>query len=146
MTYDAPARLLRRSMGVNAVFSIGLGALMVLAGGAIGRLIFTPDVSVAGLGGTGLVTLVGLGTALFGVFVGLLARPATPAIGLSTFVLVADAAWVIGSLALLAAAPEAFSLIGRLLVADVAAVVTLIALGEAAGLARLRTGGMAVPA
>lgn len=146
MTTDTPARLLRRAMGVNAVFSVALGAAMVIAGGAIARLILAPEVSVAGLGGTGLVTLVGLGTAIFGVFVGLLARPSNPAVGLSTFVLVADAAWVIGSLALLAAAPDAFSLIGRLLVADVAAVVTLIALGEAAGLARLRSRGVAVTA
>ncbi len=146
MTTDTTARLLRRAMGVNAVFSVALGAAMVVAGGGIARLILVPDVSAAGLGGTGLVTVVGLATAIFGVFVGLLARPAQPSFGLSAFVLAADAAWVIGSLALLAAAPDAFTLIGRLLLADVAAAVCLIALGEAAGLARLRAGGLAVPA
>lgn len=69
------------------------------------------------------------------------ARQAEPRLFDAKLILALDAAWVIGSLVLLAATPQAFTFWGRLVVADVAAIVALIALAEAAGIGALRRAG-----
>src|SRR5690606_4538416 len=81
-----------------------------------------------------------------GLLVAIEARQAEPRLFDAKLILALDAAWVIGSLVLLAAAPQAFTLWGRLVVADVAAIVALIALAEAAGIGALRRAGALVAA
>jgi hypothetical protein len=129
---------LRRAFTVNAVFSI-LAGLVMLAGAnpLAAALLDLPD-GVLGLSAPIIFAAVGAGTAAFGVLVAIEARRAEPRLFDARLILALDAAWVIGSLVLLAAAPQAFTFWGRLIVADVAAVVALIALAEAAGLGALR--------
>jgi hypothetical protein len=129
---------LRRAFAVNAVFSI-LAGLVMLAGAnpLAAALLDLPD-GVLGMSAPVVFAAVGAGTAAFGVLVAVEARRAEPRLFDARLILALDAAWVIGSLVLLAAAPQAFTFWGRLIVADVAAVVALIALAEAAGLGALR--------
>jgi hypothetical protein len=129
---------LRRAFAVNAVFSILAGLVMLAGADPLAAALLDLPRGVLGLSAPLVFAAVGAGTAAFGLFVALEARRPEPRLFDAKLILALDAAWVIGSLALLAAAPQAFTFWGRLIVADVAAVVALIALAEAAGLGALR--------
>ncbi|WP_162914928.1 hypothetical protein [Desertibaculum subflavum] len=129
---------LRRAFAVNAVFSILAGLVMLAGANPLAAALLDLPQGVLGLSAPVLFAVVGAGTAAFGVLVAVEARREAPRLFGARLILALDAAWVIGSLVLLAAAPQAFTLWGRLIVADIAAVVALIALAEAAGLGALR--------
>ena len=129
---------LRRAFAVNAVFSILAGLVMLAGAGPLAAALLDLPQGVLGQSAPLLVAAVGIGTAAFGLFAALEARRPELRLFDAKLILALDAAWVIGSLALLAAAPQAVTFWGRLIVADVAAVVALIALAEAAGLGALR--------
>ena len=135
---DLACRPLRRAFAVNAVFSVLAGLVMLAGADPLAAALLDLPEGVLGLSAPLIFAAVGAGTAAFGLFVAIEARRPEPRLFDARLILVLDAAWVIGSLALLAAAPQAFTFWGRLIVADVAAVVALIALAEAAGLGALR--------
>ena len=131
-------QLLRRAFAVNAVFSILAGLVMLAGAGPLAAALLDLPQGVLGISAPVVFAAVGAGTAVFGLLVAIEARRPEPRLLDTKLILALDAAWVIGSLVLLAAAPQAFTFWGRLVVADVAAVVALIALAEAAGLGALR--------
>lgn len=133
---------LRRAFAVNAVFSILAGLVMLAGANPLAAALLDLPQGVLGLSAPVLFAVVGAGTAAFGVLVAIEARREEPRLFDARLILALDAAWVIGSLVLLAAAPQAFTFWGRLIVADIAAVVALIALAEAAGLGALRRPGV----
>lgn len=141
MSISAPAAAfqpLRRAFAVNAVFSILAGLVMLAGANPLAAALLDLPEGVLGLSAPVILAAIGAGTAAFGVLVAIEARRAEPRLFDAKLILALDAAWVIGSLVLLAATPQAFTFWGRLIVADIAAVVALIALAEAAGLGALR--------
>jgi len=129
---------LRRAFAVNAVFSILAGLIMLAGASPLAAALLDLPQGVLGISAPVVFVAVGAGTAAFGLLVAIEARRPEPRLLDARLILALDAAWVIGSLVLLAAVPQAFTFWGRLIVADVAAVVALIALAEAAGLGALR--------
>lgn len=137
-TSGSAFQLLRRAFAVNAVFSIFAGLVMLAGANPLAAALLDLPDGVLGLSAPVLFAGVGAGTAAFGLLVAIEARRDEPRLFDARLILALDAAWVIGSLVLLAAAPQAFTFWGRLIVADIAAVVALIALAEAAGLGALQ--------
>lgn len=129
---------LRRAFAVNAVFSIVTGLVMLAGANPLAAALVDLPQGVVGLSAPLVFAAVGAGTAAFGLLVAIEARQAEPRLFDAKLILALDVAWVIGSLVLLAATPQAFTFWGRLVVADVAAIVALIALAEAAGIGALR--------
>lgn len=126
-------RLLASAVSINAVFSVASGVVLIagapmLSGpiGADGWLLATVGVGLVGFGA---------------LLVWLLAAPRRLAVG-ARFVLVADVAWVLGAVVLLAGFPGLLAPAGRVGLGAVSAVVTAIAACQAVGLRRRGHGPM----
>ncbi len=120
-------RWLASAVSYNAIFS-GVNGVVLLAGAPmLSRPIGAAGWVLAALGG-GL-----LGFAV--LLVWLLAAPHRLAVG-ARFVLVADLAWVVGAVVVLAGFPELLAPAGRVGLAAVSVVVAAMIVGQAAGLRR----------
>ena len=119
-TYDV--RLVLR---LNALTSLGSGLAMLFGAGTLAGELGISDPGVLGLLGLGLVVF-GVDALFFSV------RRRLRKLHVLGFV-VADTAFVVGSLSLLVAAPDALTVLGRALVAAASAVVAWFAMTQYRG-------------
>jgi hypothetical protein len=126
-------QLLASAVSINVIFSAASGVVLIAG---------TPMLSNP-IGADGwLLATVGVGLVGFGaLLVWLLAAPRRLAVGVP-YVLVADVAWVLGAVVLLAGFPELLAPAGQVGLAAVSAVVVAIAVGQAVGLRRRGPGPM----
>jgi|FLYN01.1.fsa_nt_gi uncharacterized membrane protein YhaH (DUF805 family) len=127
-TLSSSNGLLRRALQADGLFGI--------AGGLLCTFGANPIASFMGLANSLPILVIGLGLLAWGV--GLLALAARPVIDrrLTTFIILANVVWVIGSAIILAADLFGLTTGGRWAVLVVADVVLLFALAEFAGLRR----------
>lgn len=124
-----PPPLLRRSLLANATFSGVTGLLLIAFAG--------PIASVMGLTVAWPVLVVGVGLVPFAALVALNGVRPVPDAREAGITVALDAAWVAGSVLLLAWSPSWLTLAGASAVLTVAAIVAGFALAQAAGLRRL---------
>jgi hypothetical protein len=126
-------RLLASAVSINAIFSSVSGVVLLAS-----VPMLSGPIGVAGW----ILAAVGVGLVGFAVLlVWLSAAPRRLAVG-APYVLVADVAWVLGAVVLLAGFPELLAPAGRVGLAAVSAVVAAIAVGQAVGLRRRGHGPM----
>lgn len=123
-----PHRSLRRAFYGNATFSLVSAAVLILGAGALA--------APFGLADPLWLELVGASLVPFGLFVAWLARRPDVPRRLAWGVCVADAGWVVASVALLVGWPDLLSDIGRWVVIGVAVVVADFGLLQARALRR----------
>ena len=129
-TRPEPARLLRRVLQTNAVFSAISGAGMLLASGSVARLL--------GVEVSWPIGLLGVDLLVFAAWVGYEAMQGVLRVRRARAVLALDIAWVVASALLIALDPLGLAVGGKWAVAAVADVVAVFALIEYLGLRRLR--------
>ena len=120
--------LLRYALMANAIFSALSGVLLTLGGSRIAAL----------LGLHMLVSLCPLGLALvlFAAYVSVAARKSEPDVGAAQAIIIVDALWVFGSMALILCGP--LSVVGNAAVAVVALVVLSFAVLQSMGIQKVR--------
>ncbi|HEY4169292.1 MAG TPA: hypothetical protein VGM96_21055 [Reyranella sp.] len=129
-------RLLRRTLWVNAVFSVISGAVLVAFARPFAALATEAPLSVASLELATVFELLGLGVVAFGAIAGWAASRETLPRAWAQVIFVADVTWVAGS-ALVLLVPGAWSTIGIAGIVVVALIVADIAVLEYLGLRRL---------
>ena len=135
---DADARALRRTLRLNAEFSVLSGLVFVLAAGFLAGALFRGVDGLFGLSLSTVVLIVGAAIVVFGVDVFLVSLLGRPRWGVVAAVIVADVGWVAGSVALVVLARSFLTGAGMAVVVAVAAVVAAFAVAEWRGLRRLR--------
>jgi hypothetical protein len=129
-------RLLRRTLWVNAVFSVVSGAVGVVFAAPFAAWATHAPLSVAGLDLATVFELLGIGVVLFGVICGWAASRETVPQVWARVILVADIAWVAAS-ALVLVLPAPWTTAGIAGIVVVALIVADIAFMEYLGLRRL---------
>ncbi|HNP72631.1 MAG TPA: hypothetical protein PKK15_16030 [Kouleothrix sp.] len=124
-----PARLLRRTLFADALFSTLGGAGMLLAAGPIAAWL--------GLGAGWPIALIGLDVLILGVWIGYEARRTPIAAGRVRLMLALNIAWVVASVLLLLFDPFGLTTAGKWAVAGLADAAAVVALLEYLGLRRL---------
>jgi len=129
---SAPSRpdyiRLRTALLANAAFSFLCGSVLTLLSARIGSVL---GENVPGL----IVETIGIALVPFGLFAAWVATRRFPPMTLALFISVADLAWVVGSMVLIAIARDALSGAGLGLVGVVALVVFAFAAGQLRGIA-----------
>lgn len=124
---DDHGRLLASAVSCNAIFSAASGVVLLA-----GAPMLSDPIGVAGW----ILAMVGVGLVGFAsLLVWLLAAPRRLTAG-APFALVADVAWVLGAVVLLAGFPGLLAPAGQVVLGAVTAVVATIALGQAVGMRR----------
>jgi hypothetical protein len=127
LTHD-PARLLRRTLSVNAWITTA-NAVAFLAGGHLLSPVFGLSPAVLWLLGAGLLA--------FAAHAGYVARKETISRAEAMYFVAADSAYVVASAVVLLGFPGLMTGLGRLFFAAAADVVAILAVAEYAGLRRL---------
>ncbi len=123
--HASSSRNLRRALLANASFSICSGALFILAGGPLSRLIGLPLVLPIQLIGAGLIP--------FACYLIWIARKPDLRSGEGRLTSLMDAAWVLGTFILLVGWPDLLNVTGRVLALLVAAAVGGFAIWQIVG-------------
>lgn len=131
----SPSRLLHRALRGNAVFSSVSGLSL-----AAGTAVLTPWL---GLPSPWIPAVIGVGLIGFAAYVWRTAVPDRPSPAAVRFIVASDAAWVLGTVLLLALAPTWLSEPGRWAAIAVADLVLVFAVLQALGLRRSGTRGRA---
>ena len=129
-------RLLRRTLWVNAVFSVVSGAVGVAYATPFAAWATDAPLSVAGLDLAIVFELLGVGVVLFGVICGWVASRETLPQGWARVIFAADIIWVAAS-ALVLVLPAPWTTVGIAGIVVVALIVADIAILEYLGLRRL---------
>ena len=127
MTQD-PSRLLRRALAVNAWTTAANGFAFLVAGHVLGPIFGLAPIILWGLGA---------GFLGFAAHAGAIARKETISRAEALYFTIADAVYVVASVAVLLGFPHLMSGLGRLYFAAAADLVALFAIAEYAGLRRL---------
>ena len=120
--------LLRYTLMANAIFSALSGVVLALGGSRVAALL--------GLHPLGSLWPVGLALMLFAAYVVLVARKTEPDVGGARAIVISDALWVFGSMALILFGP--LSAVGNAVVAVVALMVLSFAVLQSVGIQILR--------
>lgn len=138
--YQMNGGFLRAALLSNAAFSFLCGVLAAFNSTAAGALLFAEDTLWPAIpAGTVLFTL-GIGLFFFAALVGATALPRLISKRAVLAITIADAMWVITSIALLVLAAGLFTDAGKWIVVFVASAVFLFGVGQAIGLAMLYQG------
>ena len=129
-------RLLRRTLWGNAAFSVVSGALLAIFAQPFAAAASSAQPSLLGLDLATLFQLLGSGVVVFGALCAWVASRAELPRGLAQVIFVADIAWVVGSVLVLAL-PAGWTGAGIAGIAVLALIVADLAILEYLGLRRL---------
>jgi hypothetical protein len=137
MTSVDPARLIRRALRVNAVFSATCGGAFMAAGQVLAPVLGLPPA---------VLRIFGALVAAFGVHAWLASGRKSVSPAEATYLVGGDVAYVLASVIVLAGWPHLLSAAGRVFFAVAAGLVAVLGFVESVGLRRLTRPKAALPA
>jgi hypothetical protein len=121
--------LVRRALGVNAVYCVGTGLVALVDSGPLSEAFGVP--------GPWFLVAAGVGLIAFGLLLGAIARSAPFRASLALLVTALDGVYVLASAVLVAAFPGLLTPLGRAVAAGVAAGTLACVVAQAVGLRRV---------